>query len=117
MKRLQAILKDLQDSGQQASLIGHFTLQLGHNQKVTSIDNVREPSNPDLSETDKGKNPNRYTTEQVQNTDRILLEKPITSYGEAIPLDLIQIIAIWPYLPELVKKGMVAMSMAVASTI
>ena len=109
LKRLQAILKDLQDSGQQVAIIGHFTLQLGHIQDVTNVDNVREQSRIGLSETDAGKNPNRYITEHEQNG----LDGNCPISSTALPSDLVEVIAAWSILPDSVKTGIMAMVRAI----
>jgi hypothetical protein len=100
-----AILKDLQDSGQQATIIGHFAIQLGHNQDVTNIDNVREqPETAVFVATDDG-NRNIYTTEH--GLDNVDGSDPASSW--VLPLNLIEIIAAWPNLPDSVQAGISAM--------
>ncbi len=117
MKLILPILKDLQDSGQDATIIGHFSIQTGSFQKVTNIDNVNNRPKIRLSGVEGHQSLNRYITEQEQNTDRIPLEPSMTTYSGELPPDLVRVITIWSDLPESVKAGIIAMSEAVASNI
>ena len=110
MKRLRAILKDLQDSGQQAAIIGHFNIQLGQIQEVVNIDNVCEQPKIGLLEAGAGKNPNRYTTEHGR--DDADGSYPVSSM--MLFPDLVEIIAAWSNLPDSVQAGILAMVKAVS---
>ena len=105
MKRLLAILKDLQDSGQQATIIGHFTIQHGHIQEVANVDNVDEQSKVGLPKADAGKNPNRYTTEHGLGD----VDGSYSASSVMLLPDLLEITATWPNLPDSVKAGILAM--------
>jgi hypothetical protein len=102
LKRVLAVFKDLQDSGQQAAIIGHFTIQLGHIQEVANVDNVREPSKNNLSEAGEDKNPNRYITEHMRdNVDSFYTaSRPI-----ALLPDLLEAIDKWVALPNSTRTG------------
>ena len=107
---MQAIFKDLRDSGQQTTFTGHFSIQLGHIQDVTSIDNVHEQPRINLPGADAGKNPNRYTTEQERSSEGNLY--PVSAVEELQP-DLVEVIEIWQKLPIPIKTGILAMIRAI----
>ncbi len=111
MKRIFSILKDLQDSGQDATIIGHFSIQLGNSQEVTNIDNVHDRPKSGLSETDPGKNPNRYITEHDRDDAHVCYS---VSSVVLLP-DVLEVIAAWLDLPDSVKAGIVAMVKATSS--
>jgi hypothetical protein len=105
LKRILAIFKDLQDSGQPTAIIGHFSIQTGNFQEVTNIDNVHERTETALSETDEGKNTNRYTTEQEQNSEGDFY--PVSGSAE-LQTDLLEVIDAWQNLPDSIRAGIVA---------
>jgi hypothetical protein len=106
LKRILAIFKDLQDSGQPAAIIGHFRIQTGNFQEVANIDNVHEQPETALSETDAGKNANRYTTEH--NQDDVSARHSVSISLELTP-DLLEVIDRWQNLPDSMKTGLRAM--------
>ena len=111
MKRILAIFKDLQDSGQQAAIIGHFSIETGIFQAVTNTDNVHEQPKTALPETDVGKNLNRYTTEHDRDDAHVCYS---VSSVALLP-DVLEVIAAWLDLPDSVKAGIVAMVKATSS--
>ncbi len=110
MKRILSILKDLQDSGQEATITGHFRMEVGNFQEVTNSNNVHEQPKTNLSETDSGKNPNRYTTEHGRDDAHVCYS---VSSVVLLP-DVLEVIAAWLDLPDSVKAGIVAMVKATA---
>ena len=112
MKRLQVILKDLQDSGQQVTIIGQYALQLSQFQDVTESNNVRVLPDSDTFPTNESKNPNRYTTEHGRHdVDGFYA----TSQPVALPPDLLEVVDVWAALPDTLRAGIMAMVRTVAS--
>jgi hypothetical protein len=114
LKRILFIFKDLQDSGQPAAIIGHFSLQLEDFQEIANIDDVHEQTKTALSETNAGKNANRYTTEQEQSSEGDFY--PVSASAE-LPPDLLEVIDAWQSLPVPIKLSIAAIVKATASPI
>ncbi len=105
-----AISKELQDSGQQVEIIGHFSIQTGIFQKVTNINYVHEESETNLSKVDSGKKVNRYTTEH--NRDDVNVYHPVSASVKLYP-DLLEVIDMWQNLPDSIRAGIAAMIKAI----
>ena len=111
MKRILSIFKELQDSGQPATISGHFRMEVGNFQEVTNFNDVHERPKTSLSETDAGKNPNRYITEHDRDDAHVCYS---VSSVALLP-DVLEVIAAWRDLPDSVKAGIVAMVKATAN--
>ncbi len=110
MKRLLFILKDLQNSGKPAAIIGHFSIQTGKFQDVTNIKNVHEQTKASLSETDSGKNANRYTTEHGWDDVDVSVSTSVELHS-----DLIEVIDSWQNLPDSIGASIVTMVKAIVA--
>ncbi len=92
-------------------IIGHFNIQTGNFQEVTNANNVYEQSKIALSETDTGKNLNRYITEHDRDDAHVCYS---VSSVALLP-DVLEVIAAWFDLPDSVKAGILAMVKATSS--
>ena len=112
MKRILAVFKELQDSGQEATIIGHFSIQTGNIQEVTNIGNVHEQPENALSETDAGKNSNRATTEHDRDDAGVCR---LVSASVELESDLLEVIGTWKKLPDSIRVGIMAMTKAITT--
>jgi hypothetical protein len=81
----------------------------GHNKsEMRPIDNAREQPKTSLSKTDEVENPNRYTTEHGQNN--------LDAFASStLSLELVEIINMWPQLPDSIRNGVMAIIRTIIS--